>query len=92
MQYTLIESRSRDDWQLITAGITASSMAYNDTGHAETTRISKLTRTQKFMTMNVEQIGDTSVLVIAIRGSVTMDDWGLNFNSTPKLAPKVPDD
>jgi hypothetical protein len=65
---------------LITTAVTAADAVYNNNKPDAKTEIFKIKRNQKFMMMYVEEVGTSRVLVVAIRGSVTMDDWALNFN------------
>lgn len=39
--------------------------------------------------MYIDEVDSRKVLTIAVRGTVTMYDWMLNFNSSPKKSSKV---
>ncbi|KAF1928891.1 alpha/beta-hydrolase [Didymella exigua CBS 183.55] len=80
---------SRIDWTLISMAADASFAAYKDYNHAENTLLSRIARDRKFMTLSVIDLDQTRALVVSIRGTVTKDDWMLNFNNKPKHAPRL---
>lgn len=88
-KYLLTCCRSSEEWALIEVAARASSVAYKDKNHPDDVRISNIDRDKKFMTMSVEEVAGSRVLVVSIRGTVTPADWMLNFNNAPTSSVKV---
>jgi len=87
--------RSQETWQLISSAATASRKIYNDEAKSENQTDTEPGVTVspkgnvKAFSVYATRVNNKRVLIVAVRGTVTMADWFVNFNGAPKRCRQV---
>lgn len=82
-------SRTHFEWQLIRHAAVASDTAYEEMPDIDDGQSLRAKGQCKAVIVYIEAVECRRILVVAVRGTVTKDDWMLNINSSPKKSSKV---
>ncbi|OZJ04123.1 hypothetical protein BZG36_02822 [Bifiguratus adelaidae] len=80
---------TEEDWRLIGLAAAASSEVYKEAPDIQDGVTFKAKGNTKATVIYVEELNGQRVLVVAVRGTVTKEDWMLNANGTPKKSSKL---
>ncbi|KAL9627367.1 MAG: hypothetical protein Q9204_006618 [Flavoplaca sp. TL-2023a] len=82
-------AKTHFEWQLIKQAALASKLAYEGSPDIIDGQHFKAKGKCKAMIMYIDEVDSRKILTIAVRGTVTKDDWMLNVNSSPKKSSKM---